>query len=121
MPKVKVASVREGMVVTADIKNMDNMLLIPAGCTLTEKHINIFNAWGITEVQVESGGDAEDAGDILQQLPAETLEQLREELTGIFWDPIDNGSVQAEIFDLALRRKAKQIARPKACTPDCEY
>jgi hypothetical protein len=103
------------MVVTADVKNMDNMLLIPAGCVLTEKHIDIFNAWGITEVQVESGGNAEDSGDILQQLPPETLEQLRKELAGIFWDPVDKSPVQAEMFDLLLRRKAKQIAGPNAC------
>jgi len=109
------------MVVTADVKNMDNMLLIPAGCVLTEKHIDIFNAWGITEVQVEAGGDTEDAGDMLQQLPAETLEQLRKELTDIFWEPIDKSAVQAELFDLVLRRKAKQIARPQAGPEEHEH
>jgi hypothetical protein len=118
MPKVKVAAVHEGMVVTADVKNMDNMLLIPAGCVLTEKHINILNAWGISEVQVESGGAAEDTGDILQQLPAETLEQLRKELAGIFWDPIDKSPVQAETFDLALRRKIRQVISQPASRHD---
>ena len=113
MPKIKLASVRGGMVVTADVKNMDNMLLIPAGCVLTEKHISVLNAWGIAEVLVESGGVAEDSGDILQQVPAETLEQARIELTGFFWDPIDKSSVLAETFDLALRRKARQIAGQK--------
>lgn len=103
---------------TVDVKNMDNMLLIPAGCVLTERHINVFNAWGITEVQVESGGDTEDAGDILKQLPPETLEQLRNELSGIFWDPIDKNVVQAEMFDLVLRRKAKQMAKPRSSPPD---
>ena len=117
MPRVKIASVREGMVVTADVKNMDNMLLIPAGCALNEKHVNILNAWGIAEVQVESGGTAEVSGDILEQLPPETLEQTRRDLAGIFWDPIDKCSVQAETFDLALRRKALQIVGQKAGLP----
>jgi hypothetical protein len=117
MPKVKIASVCEGMVVTADIKNMDNMLLIPAGCVVTEKHINILNAWGIAEVQVESGGAAEVSGDILEQLPPEVLEQIRRELTGIFWEAIDKNSLQAETFDLVLRRKARQIAGQQACPP----
>jgi hypothetical protein len=110
MPKLKVASVREGMVVTADVKNMDNMLLIPAGCVLTERHINVFNAWGITDVQVEASGDVEDSGDVLNQLPAEIREQLRKELSAIFWEPVDKSPVQAEMFDLVLRRKAKQMA-----------
>ena len=121
MPKVKLASVREGMVVTADVKNMDNMLLIPAGCVLTEKHIDILSAWGIAEVQVESGGDAEDPGDILQQVSAEALQQARSELAGIFWDPIDKSSVQAETFDLVLRRKVKQIIAQKACLDGLEH
>jgi len=113
--------VREGMVVTAEVKNMDNMLLIPTGCVLTEKHIGILNAWGIAEVQVESGGAAEESGDILQQMPAETLDQIRSELTGIFWDPIDKSTVQAETFDLVLRRKARQIAAQKACPDGREH
>jgi len=107
--------------VTADVKNMDNMLLIPAGCVLTEKHINIFNAWGITEVQVASGSDGENSGDILQQLPPETLAQLRKELAGIFWDPIDKSAIQAEIFDLLLRRKAKQNTGSTTAPQNCEY
>ena len=121
MPRVKLASVREGMVVTADVKNMDNMLLIPAGCVLTEKHINILNAWGIPEVLLESEGAAEEAGDILQQVPAETREQIRRELTGIFWEPIEKSSIQAETFDLVLRRKVKQIIAQKACPDGLEH
>jgi hypothetical protein len=112
---------REGMVVTADVKNMDNMLLIPAGCVLTEKHIDVLNAWGIAEVQVEAGVAAEESGDILQQISAETLEQIRKELSGIFWEPMNKGPVQAETFDLALRRKARQIAGQVACPHEPEH
>ncbi len=96
------------MVVTAEVKNIDNMLLIPAGCALTEKHIQVLNAWGIAEVQVQSCDGAEDSRDILQSLSPERLQQLTDELKSIFWDPIESGPVQQEVFGLALRRKAKQ-------------
>ncbi len=112
MPRIKLGLVREGMVVTADVKNMDNMLLIPAGCVLTEKHIHILNAWGISEMQVEAGA-SEEAPDILQRIPAEELEKLRRQLTELFWDPIDKNAVQAETFDLVLRRKARQTMKGK--------
>jgi hypothetical protein len=115
MPKVKLAALREGMVVTADVKNMDHMLLIPAGGVLTEKHINVLNAWGIAEVQIEAETAVEISGDVLQQIPAEILEQIRSELARSFWDPIDKSSVQAEAFGLVLRRKAKQLTSRKAC------
>jgi hypothetical protein len=121
MPKVKLATVREGMVVTADVKNMDHMLLIPAGCVLTEKHIHVLNTWGIAEVQLESGAAVEDSGDVLQEMPAEILEQTRRELTGIFWDPIDKSSIQAEAFDLVLRRKVRNITGLKVRPHGREY
>jgi len=117
MPKVKLAAVREGMVVTADVKNMDNMLLIPEGCVLTEKHIDILSAWGIPEVEVDSASSAEAPGDILQQIAPELLEEVRKELAEAFWEPLDKGPVQSEVFDLVLRRKVRQTLAKKGCAP----
>jgi hypothetical protein len=113
MPKVKLAAVVEGMVVSADVRNMDNMLLIPAGCILTEKHIDILNAWGVAELQVETGSTPEEDGDILKRIPPESLQKVRVELTAIFWEPSEEGTVQEEIFDLVLRRKVQQMVNPK--------
>jgi len=109
MPKLKLESLQEGMLVTTDVKNMDNMLLIPAGCALTEKHINILNAWGIPEVQVQSCDGSEDSGDILQKLPPGTLAKITDDLKAIFWEPIDKNAVQKEVFDQVLRRTARQM------------
>jgi len=97
------------MLVTADVKNMDNMLLLPAGCVLTERHISILNAWGIAEIQVEACKGTEDSRDALQKLPAESLQKLTADLKQIFWDPVDIGPVEAETFNLVLRRKARQM------------
>jgi hypothetical protein len=108
MPNVKVDSLQKGMVVTAEVKNIDNMLLIPASCALTEKDIQVLNAWGIAEVQVQSCDGVEDSRDILQSLSPERLQQFTDELKSIFWDPIDNHSAQQEVFGLVLRRKARQ-------------
>ena len=108
MPKVKTESLQEGMVVTTDVKNMDNMLLIPAGCALTEKHINILNAWGIPEIQVQSSDNSEDSKDILQKLPPATLTKITRELHAVFWEPVDKNPIQREVFDLVLRRAARQ-------------
>jgi hypothetical protein len=107
MPKIKTESLQEGMVVTTDVKNMDNMLLIPAGCALTEKHINILNAWGIPEIQVQSSDSAEDSKDILQKLSPATLAKMTAELHAIFWEPIDKNPIQREVFDFVLRRAAR--------------
>jgi hypothetical protein len=109
MPVVKLESLQEGMVVTKDVRNMDDMLLIPAGCAITEKHINILGAWGIAEVQVEACEDSEEPADVLEKLPPETLDKIRSELKALFWESPDDDPVPKEVFDLALRRKARQI------------
>lgn len=110
MPKAKLESLQPGMVVTVDVKNMDDMLLIPAGCTLTEKHINILQSWGIPEVQVETAGAAEDNSDPLQRLAPEVLEKITTELKEKYWHFDENNQVEVEVFNLILRRKAKQLA-----------
>ena len=88
MPNVKLEALQVGMIVTTDVRNMDNMLLIPSGCALTERQINVLNAWGIAEIQVETCDGAEEPLDILQQLPPEALAKMSEELRASFWEPI---------------------------------
>jgi hypothetical protein len=107
MPNVKLEALQVGMIVTTDVRNMDNMLLIPSGCALTERQINVLNAWGIAEIQVETCDGAEEPLDILQQLPPEVLAKMSEELRASFWEPIETNLVQQEVFDLVLRRKAR--------------
>ena len=108
MPNVKLESLQGGMIVTVDVRNLDNMLLIPAGCALTGRQIDILRAWGIAEIQVEACGDFEALADPLERLPPERLDQLTRDLKAAFWEPPDEGPVQQEVFNLILRRRAKQ-------------
>ena len=98
------------MVVTADVKNTDGMLLIPSGCALTEKLIDMLSSWGIAEIQVQSDDGSADLEDPLMRLPPETLQKITTDLQSIFWTPVESNPVQKAVFDLALYRKARQIA-----------
>ena len=110
MPKIKSELLKEGMVVTTDVKNMDDMLLIPAGGTLSQKHINILQAWGVTEINVEAAGESDAASaDPLAQLPPEVASRLMAEIQGLFWKLDEADPVQMEIFRLVLQRKARQL------------
>jgi hypothetical protein len=104
MPRIKLDSVVEGMTVAADVKNMDDMLLIPAGCVLTARHINILRTWGISEIQTE--GEEQEATTLITIAP-EILARLEAELQKLFWQYDPGSSVQREIFQLALRRRAR--------------
>jgi hypothetical protein len=105
------------MIVTLDVRNLDNMLLIPAGCALTDRHINILSAWGIAEIQVEDRGDSEDSADPLQQLPPEMLEQITQELQAAFWEPAGASPVEQEVLNLVLRRRAKHVLESQRLRP----
>ena len=107
MPKLKLEQLKPGMVVAVAVKNMDDMLLAPAGCELTERHISILETWGITEVDVEASEETQAPVDPLSKLSPARLARLRQELREVFWEFDEANPIQVEIFDLMLRRKAK--------------
>jgi hypothetical protein len=109
MPRIKTESLQEGMVVSADVRNIDNMLLIPSGCTLTARQISILQAWGVAEIEVQNGG-AGGGADLMETLPPEVLEKLAVEVRGSFWKADDSDPVFAELFRIILRRRASRPA-----------
>jgi hypothetical protein len=109
MPRIKTESLREGMVVASDVKNIDHMLLIPAGCTLTGRQISILQAWGVGEIEVQSSSSVE-AADPVAKLPPEVVARLTAEIRGRFFKPDDANPVFAEVFKLMLQRRARKFA-----------
>jgi hypothetical protein len=106
MPKLKTEFVCEGMVVGSDVRNIDNMLLIPSGSTLTERQINTLKAWGITELDIASANAAEKA-DPFAGLSPDEIEKLLAELKDRFWQPDENNPVFMEIFKCVLHRRVR--------------
>jgi hypothetical protein len=97
------------MVVSSDVKNIDNMLLIPTGCALTARQISILQAWGVTEIDVEKADAAADSQtDILTKLAPETVARLTEELKACYWRVEETDPTFLEIFNLMLRRSARR-------------
>jgi len=107
MPKLKLEQLKPGMIVAAAVKNLDDMLLAPAGCELTERHINILETWGIGEVDVQADEEAKGPVDPLSLLTPSRLKELKEEIRGVFWEVDFANPVQTEIYRLMLLRKAK--------------
>jgi molybdopterin biosynthesis enzyme len=107
--RIKSEALQPGMVVAREVKNIDGMLLVPAGCELTERQINILQAWGVVEVDVESSAQIAQAHDPLAQLPPETVARLTAELRARYWKPDEFGPVPAEIFRLMLLRQARRL------------
>jgi hypothetical protein len=113
MPKVKLDQLKEGMVVEQDVRNLDDMLILPAGFVLTERHISLLQSWGVSEVNVEAAGEEEAPSDPLALLPPETLARLTQETQARFWKYDAANPVEQEILRLVLRRKARGMTLKK--------
>ena len=96
MPRIKTDALEVGMVVASDVKNIDNMLLIPAGCSLTDRQINILQSWGVPEIDVQTSQALEEA-DPLASLAPEVAARMTAEIKALFWQPDDSNPVFAEL------------------------
>ena len=105
------------MVISRDVKNIDGMLLLPSGCELSERHIDILMTWGVAEVEIEASEEMAQSHDPLAQLPPDVLAQLTSSLRTRFWKPDDFGPVPAEIFKIMLLRQARRHTKPVTPNP----
>ena len=106
MPRIKTELLQEGMVVSSDVKNIDNMLLIPKDCKLTARQIGILQAWGVTEIEVAASEKTSNT-DILSKMSPEVLAKLGEEIKATFWKADETDPVYSELFKILLRRRAQ--------------
>ena len=105
MTRIKTDQVQSGMVVVGDVRNMDDMLLIPAGCELTDRHIRILRAWGIADVPVDSPSDNAAGSAAASPDPAPMAPERVAQLKARFWHWDEDDVVQREIFRVLLQRK----------------
>jgi hypothetical protein len=109
MAKLKIDNLQQGMVVAADIKNLDDMLLFPAGCELSERHIRMLRTWGINEILVETPeNDAALSEPFLIELSADEINAMKSR----YWCWDEQNPAQQEIFRLMVRRKTRPCAVP---------
>ena len=109
MPRIKTEHLLEGMKVVTNVKNIHDMLLIPAGCELSERQIGILQAWGVEEVEVQHSPTTE-ASDPVARLSAEDRARMEAEIQQRFWEPDAASPVHAELNRLLLERHARKAA-----------
>lgn len=107
MPRINIESVRPGMKVKSDARNAEGMLLIPAGCVLSEKHIALLMTWDIPTLEVEAGSTEETVEDPLQRVPPEEIACWQAEIERQFWEFDSGHPVYQELARQMLLRKAR--------------
>jgi len=99
------------MVVSCNVCDRSGRMLLPAGCTLTERHFAILRMWGVLEAEVEC--DAEADGAPLppgEDLPAEALAAARAEVEDHFRHNDPGHPAVKELMRICIVRRASSAA-----------
>jgi hypothetical protein len=86
--KIKVKKLEAGSTVATDVKDISGRMLLSAGSVVTEKHLNVFKTWGVTEVEiVESDNEVtnSDSELDLNSIDPILLEKIEEKLKQQFF------------------------------------
>ncbi|MGQ9569267.1 MAG: hypothetical protein ACUVUQ_00200 [Thermodesulfovibrionales bacterium] len=107
MAIINIEYLKPGMVLNADVKDINDRLLIKAGTELVEKHLHILRAWGITEVDIKGMTEEDVETFIKKEIDPFALEQAENELDKIFRYTDRNHPAIKEIFHFSVIRKAQ--------------
>lgn len=103
MPKIDVVDVKEGMVIAADVFNLNGQLLMPKGITIAEKHVWLLKSWGVQQLEVEKTG--QDDANVSTQITEEEAKLFEGQLREIFGEIKEDELWAKHLFDLCLERK----------------
>ena len=96
------------MVVAQNVTNKHGNTLLAKGSELSEKHITVLKAWGMTEVDVEGVDRAQVEREKIEGLPAEAVASIKKELKELFPDFGDDPLMQ-EIYRVVKKFKMKEM------------
>lgn len=81
MAKVLLENIQTGMELASDVVDRQGRTLLKSGVELTEKHLRIFNTWGVLEADIK--GEIETT-DTQKEYPPELVEQADQFVTTHF-------------------------------------
>ncbi len=110
MGKVGIEFLKPGMKLESDVKDINGRLLLPSGRDISEKHIIVFRAWGVTEVDVQGAAPNQDEPAVSEEINPLLIKRAEEEM-GIAFLHTDMGNhAVREMFRLSVVRRARMLA-----------
>lgn len=83
MGRIALDDIKPGMVLGEDAIAGGNTLL-PGGVELTAKHIEIFQSWGIKDLEIEGISNADLKADEMKVIDSAKLKQAESEIAPVF-------------------------------------
>ena len=109
MTKLKIKSLKEGMVLADDIRDHNGMLILSQGQIITEKHLRTFKSWGITEIDIEGAVEEEDKAGPIEKNEKNIPAEVKEKVDELFRYTDKQHPAIAELMELCKLRKIESL------------
>ncbi|MFO7802168.1 MAG: HDOD domain-containing protein [Desulfovermiculus sp.] len=99
-----------GMVLESPVRDQKGRFLIPAGETVTEKHIRVCKIWGATDIWVKTSDSRDHSpAESVNEIPEPIRFQAEQRVREWFGDNDLENEFLAQVFRIAVQRKAMEM------------
>jgi hypothetical protein len=105
---LNINDLKEGMTLAADVKNKHGNIMIRQGMTLSEKHIMLLKAWGISDADVDGFDRDQLNEEEMKTVSPEVIEVIENELRA-FFPSLEGNEIMSEIYRITKKLKIKQV------------
>ena len=105
MAKIKLRDLKEGMVLADPVRDHNGNMILSAGQKITGKHLKIFGAWGIVEVDVEGNAQVGAQNGSPEDGLQKTSPGVEKAVKDLFRHADTEHPAMAELLELCILRK----------------
>jgi len=102
-----VNDLKAGMILAQAAKNKNGTVILGEDGELTERHINAFRAWGVTEVDIKGIDSNQVVQDAMDALSSDVVASIERELETLF-PPFEDNPVMEEIYTIVKKMQLRQ-------------
>ena len=114
---LNINDLKAGMVLAQSAVNKHGTTILAEGNVLTEKHINSFKTWGVTEVDIKNIDSDQVVKKEMEALSDDIVESIERELDE-FFPPFEANPVMGEIFKIVKKIRLRQAANQTSGVTD---
>jgi hypothetical protein len=111
MGMIELSLVEPGMELASDAVAPNGFVLLPADAVVTAKHLQIFESWGLNELDVKGVTRQDILKREVDKIDPKKLADVNREIEELFRDTDRNDPATQEIFRHALIRAAASAAK----------
>lgn len=109
MGMLNINDLKAGMILAQAAVNRHGGVILGKDHLLTEKYINYFKTWGITEVDIKDINSDQVIKQEMEALSNDVIESIKRELDELF-PPVEANPLMEEIYKIVKKVRLKQAA-----------